>query len=782
MTKRSRYTKAVVLSALTSALMMSAAYGQSADGEAWPPALKPLPDNFGYMTPEESLETFTLPPGYDIELVASEPLMGDAIVMQWGYDGSLWLAETTYMVSEEELTTPTPESAIVTLRDTDGDGVMDERTEFASDLILPRAMLILEPGKILVAEPPNVLLLEDTDGDGVSDTREIVYDQYGARGGSIEHDPNGLAWNIDNRIYSAYKDVVFDWTGEGLDTLPGVDISQWGVGIDDEGRLFRQGNSEPPVMSYVADYYYGRNSFFSRERGSAEWIGGDTAETFLVFPARPTPGLNRGYVEGVLREDGTLTQLTSAGGLSVNRGTALPDDVYGDVFVPEPAANLVAQLTLEDTGSGILQQRAYEEAEFLTSTEERFRPILTGNGPDGAFYVLDLYHGIIQDAQYMTKYLYDWASEHELFDTHGLNGRVYRITHEDGEPSEVIDLTAASPEELVALLEHENGWYRDHAQRLIVVQQQADAVPALVELLASDAEPVARLHALWTLDGLGAVEPEMVVEALNGDEPMLRAAALRVAEQWLEEPDSPVVEAFLAVVDETDLDWRVKYQLAASAGELGEENRLDAIVAIIENYGDDFVALDAALSGVPDESVSDLLDALLAVETESEGVTNAINTVASAISTRGTAAQVSAMLDAIGAEDRSPWQREAAITGMEIALAGVDDPGEIDVPDGVETGSWDNPPLSDRAFPEYIEVVNANEAAAEAARNEADAVLDEGGAAEEGLVPALTEVDGIPTLVLEAEPEAFLALQDDPELADRIEIVTLLMSWPGKDE
>jgi hypothetical protein len=682
------------------------------------------------------------------------------------------------MLNLEDLTTATSSSSVVILEDTDGDGVMDERKVFADGLVLPRSLLILEPGKVILGESPNIWLLEDTDGDDVADSKTpLTENNYGAMGGSIEHNPNGMFWNIDNRIYNAYLDEVYEWNGEGLDAERGISISQWGVAADDQGRLLRQGNSAAPSMSYVADYYYGRSSVFTRNRGNHEWIGGPSRDANRVWPIRPTPGINRGYVENTLDENGAMMELTSAGGLAVHRGTALQESDYGNVFVPEPAAQLVTMSTLQDSGAGMYLRKAYEQGDFLTSTEERFRPVYTMTGPDGALYVLDLYHGIIQDAVFITNYLRDFVEEHDLGDTHGANGRVYRVSHEDGTPSELVDLTQSTPEELVALLEHDNGWYRDHAQRLIVVQQQSDAVPALVDLFNSDADDVARLHAIWTLDGLDAVEPELVISALGDSNRDIKAAALRISERFLGEGNQEVIDAFQNLIANTGNDWQVTYQLAASAGELDDANRLDAIVRIIEVYGADFIALDAALSGVRDEEVSDLLDALFALENGNAGARNAITTVVSGLARVGSAEQAANMLTAIADSERPAWQREAALKGLEVVLAGAADPGLAPALPRSEAGSWTVGDLGERAFADF----NAESNAADAEQAE---ILAEQRAANapQREESAMTEIDGIPMLALDEAPEDFLALGEDEAVAGRIAGVTALMTWPGKDQ
>lgn len=757
----------------SSALLAAPAFAQD-----WPPAFQPLPDFYGYMTPEESMDTFYLPPGYQLEQIATEPLLGDGIVMQWDYQGRLWVVETTFMLNLDELTSATPGSSIVILEDTDGDGVLDSRKVFAEGLVLPRALLILEPGKVIVGEAPNIWLLEDTDGDDVADVKTALTEgNYGGLGGSIEHNPNGMFWNIDNRIYNAYLDEVYRWNGEGFDVERGISITQWGVAADDQGRLLRQGNSAAPSMSFVPDTYYGRSTIFTRNRGNHEWVGGPSRDANRVWPIRPTPGINRGYVDGMLDERGALIELTAAGGLATYRGTALAPEDYGSVFVPEPAAHLLTMSRLFDTGTGMHLRKAYEGADFLTSTEERFRPVFAATGPDGALYVLDLYHGIVQDAVYITNYLNDWIETHDLDETHGANGRVYRLSHESGTASEVMDLAALSTDDLVALLAHDNGWHRDHAQRLIVVQQKQDAVPALRALFSDSPSALGRLHALWTLDGLGAVDTEIALAALASSDRDIRAAGLRVSEALMASGDQQITDAFLGLIGNTNNDWQVQYQLAASSGALDDAHRLDAMIDIIAAYGANYIALDAVLSGVPDADVPALIAALFAVEAPNTGIANAITTAVTGLTRVGTADEVAALFDQIAAPERAPWQRNAAITGLEVVLAGAADPGLAPPLPRAATGSWTVDDLGTphyAAFREAVGTADAEQAAIYAAQRAANAPPRP--------TSALETVDGVPMLSLAAEPTALLALTEDATLATRVTGLTYLVTWPGKDQ
>ena len=144
---------------------------------------------------------------------------------------------------------------------------------------------------------------------------------------------------------------------------------------------------------------------------------------------RPTRGVNRGYQDGILRADGTLAHFTSVCSPTVYRGDRLPAELYGNVFVAEPAANLVSRIIVNDDGTTLRSKKAYADAEFLASTDERFRPVYLSSAPDGTIYVVDIYHGIIQHKGFITEYLRDQILSRKLDQPSG-HGRIYRIVHD----------------------------------------------------------------------------------------------------------------------------------------------------------------------------------------------------------------------------------------------------------------------------------------------------------------------------------------------------------------
>jgi mono/diheme cytochrome c family protein/glucose/arabinose dehydrogenase len=543
------------------------------------------------LIPADALKAFHMPPGYRVELVASEPMIGDPIAIDIDPDGRLWVIEMRGFMptADERNTTRAPLCRIVVLEDDDDDGKMDRRTVFLDKLVLPRTLKVLNRG-VLVVEPPHLWLVHDENGDLRADRKEILRDDFGRREANPEHNANGLLWGLDNWIHTSEHDGMFKFRNGVLDHHRTVRRGQWGVTMDDAGRVYRNWNEQPAFVDLVPGHYYARNPNLTRTRGSYEPLM--PPEEAIVWPVRPNRGVNRGYRTGWLRGDGTLITYVSAGAPTLYRGDRLPRELHGNLFVAEPAGNLVHRLMLVEEHGEVRAKNAYPRGEFLASTDERFRPVNLFSAADGTLYVVDMYRGIIQEGAYQTAYLQNYIKTHKLESPIGL-GRIYRVVHESTRRDRRPALSGASPERLVELLSHPNGWWRDTAQRLLV-ERRATAVVAQLKTLIGAPDYRTRLHALWTLDGLDAVDFELVERLLADQSPHVRAAAVRVAERW---PTDPRTQAVL-VARLDDPDRSVRRQATASLGTLPASAREDALATALERFGDDQIVVDAALSGL----------------------------------------------------------------------------------------------------------------------------------------------------------------------------------------
>ncbi len=259
----------------------------------------------------------------------------------------MWLIEAPMYMRDALFTGQfDPIGRIVVLEDTNDDGKMDKRTVFADGLVLPRSLAVLDRG-VLVAEPPNVWLMKDTNGDLKMDTKEKVADNFGRREASFEHNANGFYWALDNRMHTANSDVYLRLKNGVFENMRTLSRGQWGVTQDDAGRIYRNTNENVLNLDFVPTAYFVRNPNLQRTRGSYESLSGENGEVNISWPVRPTRGVNRGYQNGVLREDGRLAKYTSSSAPTLYRGDRLPADLYGNVFIAEPAGNTVGRLLVE---------------------------------------------------------------------------------------------------------------------------------------------------------------------------------------------------------------------------------------------------------------------------------------------------------------------------------------------------------------------------------------------------------------------------------------------------
>ena len=653
---------------LTLAAGLATVYA-SQGGQAWPPPLQKMPAESPVLSPAESMKTMVLPPGYRLELVASEPMIQEPVAIDWDSSGRLWVIEMPgYMEDMPATTELQPTGRISILEDTNDDGKMDKKTVFLDKLVLPRTLKVLERGA-LIAEPPNLWLARDTNGDLVADTKDLVTGSYGQAAANVEHNENALLWALDNWMYTSEGTTLLRLKDGAFEVRTTLSRGQWGATQDDAGRVYRNTNSAALFVDVVPTPYYTRNPRMMRTRGSYETL--DTGDLNTVWPIRPNPGVNRGYQDGVLRPDKTLAAFTAVGAPTFYRGDRLPAELYGNVFLAEPAGNLVSRVVVTDDGTMLRGKKAYERGEFIASTDERFRPVYLSSAPDGTLYLVDMYHGIIQHKGYITEYLRDQILSRKLERPQG-HGRIYRIVHTTTKRGPKPALSAMKGPQLVDVLAHPNGWWRDKAQQLIVERGDRSAIPALKEKAERAPDWRTRLHALWTLDGIDAVEPALVTKALDDSSRDVRVSAVRIAERWLKDAKHPIQPAVLKKID--DKDWAVRRQLAASLGALPDAARIPALTTLLERHGDDPITVDAAVSGLQGSEHA-VLQRLLAAAEQTPQRTGAAVVLAATLVRGGEDARVQELFQLAAAPGRLAWQRDALLEGAEAALLGGPLPG-----------------------------------------------------------------------------------------------------------
>lgn len=573
-----------------------------------PEIVKEAPSTF--LSPEESMKTFYLPEGYKVELVASEPMIDEPVTIAWDGDGRMYVAEmNTYMQDVDGTGTNVPVSKIKLLEDLDGDGKMDKSTVFVDSLMLPRMILPLE-NELIVNETYSYDLwsYKDTDNDGVADKKERVYYNPNRRGGNLEHQQSGLIWNLDNWVYTTYNPIRFKFKKGGkviVDSLDMMPRGQWGLTQDDLGVMYySSAGSENPAYGFQQPAVYGEYN-----------PPGRLAKGFMEpWPIVGTPDVQGGPKR--LREDNTLNHFTGVAGQEIYRGHKLPPALYGDLFIPEPVGRLIrrAKVVVDENGKKILHN-AYDKAEFMASTDLNFRPVQAKTGPDGALYIVDMYRGIIQESNWTRKgsAIRPVIVRKELDKNIG-KGRIYRIVHEDIKPDGKPNLLGKTASELVEYLAHPNGWYRNTAQKLIVLKEDMSVVPELKEvaqdntsfldgLFNSDKDlGIQRVHALWTLEGLGVVDKDLIKEKLKDEDARVRITAIRLSENFLKEGDADILVDLENLINDSSVE--VVNQLALSLRFSKEQKATDMLKAIGGKYeGNEIIAHSVTESLKKDDSM-----------------------------------------------------------------------------------------------------------------------------------------------------------------------------------
>ncbi len=544
----------------------------------------------GYLTPEESLNSFRLPKGYHLELVADETMLCEPVAICWDGNARMFVTQMeTYMQTVDTTGEHKPSSRVMLLEDTNDDGKMDKSSVFIDKLMLPR-MILAVGNELLVNETDtyDINAYKDSNKDGVADQKRKVYHTDKKAFGNLEHQRSGLDWNLDNWIYITVDQVRFQYKGCVLkaDSLISGSTGQWGLTHDNYGRLYySRAGAENAGCGFHINPAYGQLDFADAYNDS---IFG------AVWPIMKTPDIQGGLKR--IREDTTLNHFTAANGQTIFRGDRLPTTLVGDYLINEPVARIVRRAKVINTDGKRTLQNAYEKDEFIASSDMNFRPVNAYTGPDGCLYIVDMNRGIIQEGtwtgegSYLRKQILRLGLQKNI-----QHGRIWRLVH-DGMPRgpkpHMLDETTR---QLVAYLDHPNGWWRDNAQKEIVLRNDKSVVEDLKlvavgkkGLLPEKPSALGRLHALWTLSGLDAMDKDVLEEALEDDDPQVRRAAVWISEMYLENDDEAVIEELGGLKDDKDFDVRIQLILSLSKSKSPKAKALSEDI-LTKNSGNEMI-------------------------------------------------------------------------------------------------------------------------------------------------------------------------------------------------
>jgi mono/diheme cytochrome c family protein/glucose/arabinose dehydrogenase len=616
------------------------------------------------LTPEQELETFVLPPGMKIQLVAAEPMVQDPVVTTFDEHGRLWVVEMRgFMPDIDGTGERNPVGRIMVLEDTNSDGQMDVSTIYLDSLIMPRAVAVIRGGA-LIAENESLWLTEDADGNLKADTK-ILLDSAYAGSTLPEHSGNGLWRGVDNWYYNVksrfrYRLDKGKWQRDSTEFR-----GQWGLSHDDQGRLFYNYNWSQLHADLVPPNYLSRNKNHTPTTGIDHGVTLDRR----VYPIHATPAVNRGYIPGTLDQEGRLREFTAACSPFVYRGTALPQEYYGNAFVCEPSGNLVKRNVARE---GEVLLRAFDPTpgkEFLASTDERFRPVHISSGPDGALYVIDMYRGLIQHGAYVTPYLRDQTLKRKL--ALPVNrGRIWRIVPEDWQPANLKKLSDASSAELITYLSHPNGWHRDMAQKLLVERADTSMNRSLRDVVLHGKNNLGRFHALWVMDGLHLNDADFLFRVTADKDVTVSNSALRLLEPFAKNDrviQKKLGERLAEMNGQTSM--KQDLQLALTSGILDPTTSHKILLRISTQYDTSALMRDAVMSSLYNQEYLFLQKLLSSKEWQQHTPAKEIflEMLTTAIVRKAEASELKNILDILGVPAKSfGWKEKAMLTAMSI--------------------------------------------------------------------------------------------------------------------
>jgi uncharacterized protein len=499
------------------------------------------------LTPEESLKHMVAPKGFRVQLFASEADFGGGkpIFMNWDERGRLWVGLTTDYPNELQEPAGKGHDRIVICEDTDGDGRADKFTVFADKLSIPSSLTFANGG-VIVFEARQTVFLKDTDGDDKADVRKVLFGAWSMR--DTHGGPSNMQYGLDNWIWGmqGYNPSRLTVGGETLQFRQGfyrfkpdaskmefirsTDNNTWGLGMSEEGVIFGStANRNPSVFMPIPNRYY------EAVRGWA--------------PSLVLQMISDSYLFKPITDK--VRQVDQHGGYTAGAGHALytarnyPQEYWNrTAFVNEPTGHLVGTFVLRREGSNYRSNNSFN---LLASDDEWTSPVMSEVGPDGNVWMIDWYSYIVQHNPTPAGFRTGKGAAYETDLRDKQHGRIYRILNDGAGPERnrmnAFTLAGATPEKLVETLKNDNLFWRRHAQRLLVERHRTDVLPGLFTLVRDVSVDAIGLnagaiHALWTLQGLGA---------LNGDNP----EATSIAVQALRHPSAGVRRNAVQVLPRT---------------------------------------------------------------------------------------------------------------------------------------------------------------------------------------------------------------------------------------
>jgi len=544
-----------------------------------------------YKETQVSLDSYKIEDGFDLSVIAAEPLLKAPVAIDFDAKGRIWVAQMPgYMDDLRGSGEEDPSGSILILEDSDLDGVYDNSKVFLDSLVMPRALAHVYGG-LLYAEPPNLWFVEIKDDKPVN---PVLVDSIYAVEGNPEHQPNGLELNIDNWIYSAKSNFRYRRTNGVWQKEPTTFRGQWGISHDNFGRLYYNNNSRILLGDYVLPNTLINNKYFTPKASLDKLLTADQR----VYPVQAT-AVNRGYAKGVLNADSILVDATAACSPLVYRGGAFTAPYDQNVFVCIPEGNLVKRLLMTFTGDSVIAKQAWQGKEFLTSTDEGFRPVSLKNGPDGSMFIVDMHRGMIGHHAYMSPYLRDKTKTTRL-DTLVDFGRILKVKHVGQVADVVPDFNALNGSELVSLLSNKNGWIRDRAQHYLIFKELYQVSDEVKDLALNSNNALSQIHALYVLEGWNALSFDFLTEVIKNGNPEVSAHAIVLSKPFVSKENIDMaVPLFDASIKQNELVLDLYLgNILGSWILLDQQKFTPLLMEILKRRKDNSTVIEAVVSGL----------------------------------------------------------------------------------------------------------------------------------------------------------------------------------------
>jgi putative membrane-bound dehydrogenase-like protein len=525
-------------------------------------------------------EGFEIEKGFELTLVASEPIVVDPVDLKFDENGRAYAMEMPGYPMEDK------QSRIVLLHDSNEDGIYDSSSVFAKDLMLGTSMLPYKKG-MLVAAPPYLLFLQDTNSDSQADKIDTLMGGFAT--GNLQHNYNGLTYGIDDWIYAVNggnsgkpywwgdtttmmdmrgQDFRFHLAEKKLERL-GESSGGYGLGMDPFGRFFETHNLEhvshlvfpdryikdrpmlkPHTLSNISDH---------EENGTARIYPIGQQETRVNHPEQS------GYFSGSC-------------GILYYGGGAFGDTYNQTVWMADVVLNLIHVDKISEQGASFAASRMLEKKEFMASSDRSFRPVNMSVGPDGSIFVIDMHRKVIEHPEWIPDEIEDSLD----LDAGKTEGRIYKIS-KSGTSTTNKSFSFQSIQDLIKFLSHPNQWVRMTAQRLLMDRSLDENAKALLLQSLQGENTFGRLHSMWILHHMGNLEDEFLIQRLQDKESGIRENAVKIAEGKLSE--KKIWKEILDKLDDENARVRMQAALSLSVGNnnLSEDKKKELLNALVQS-------------------------------------------------------------------------------------------------------------------------------------------------------------------------------------------------------